>query len=315
MERGEVQARAGASLAGMLQEHPDWFRDHKIIPLIQIGSERRQGLSRRAAHARAGLRPTSSARCWRLVSSPPSLGRRFFTTPDVPAARVACAARGLRRHHEGRRLPHRGTAAWPRHANRCRRMSSPRLCFDHHARPRSGQGQGRDRAGSAIARQRKRIARPREICNGDAGARRIPPRASKLPNASTPFPTIETPVLIVARPGRLALAGDLGWRRRPVSRDRAGRRPGRTTRAPPAINARSMEFMRRWGVAEAVRNASALRTSRTPRSIARRSQAFEIARIDRRTTAAAERPPPARSGRSAATDLARPDPARPREQL
>src|SRR5215218_5749672 len=40
MERGEVFARGGASLAGMLQERPDWIREKKIIALVQVGAQR-----------------------------------------------------------------------------------------------------------------------------------------------------------------------------------------------------------------------------------------------------------------------------------
>ncbi len=70
-------------------------------------------------------------------------------------------------------------------------------------------------------------------------------------------PTIETPVLIVGGgPVGLALAADLGWRGAPCLVIEQSDGPADHPRAT-AINARSMEFMRRWGVAEAVRNASA----------------------------------------------------------
>jgi tripartite-type tricarboxylate transporter receptor subunit TctC len=88
MERGEVQARAGASLAGMLQEHADWFRDKKIIPLVQIGSERDKDYPDVPLMHELG-KTDEQRQVLALVSSPPSLGRPFFTTPDVPPARVA----------------------------------------------------------------------------------------------------------------------------------------------------------------------------------------------------------------------------------
>jgi tripartite-type tricarboxylate transporter receptor subunit TctC len=88
MERGEVQARAGASLAGMLQEHPDWFRDHKIIPLVQIGSERDKDYPDVPLMHELG-KNDEQRQVLALVSSPPSLGRPFFTTQDVPPERVA----------------------------------------------------------------------------------------------------------------------------------------------------------------------------------------------------------------------------------
>jgi tripartite-type tricarboxylate transporter receptor subunit TctC len=88
MERGEVQARAGASLAGMLQEHADWFRDKKIIALVQIGTERDKDY--RDVPLMHELGKTAEQRqVLTLVSAPPALGRPFFTTQDVPPDRVA----------------------------------------------------------------------------------------------------------------------------------------------------------------------------------------------------------------------------------
>lgn len=88
MERGEVQARGGASLAGMLQERADWLRDKKIIPLVQVGAERDKDY--RDVPLMHELAKTAEQRqVLTLVSSPPSLGRPFFTTQDVPAERVA----------------------------------------------------------------------------------------------------------------------------------------------------------------------------------------------------------------------------------
>jgi hypothetical protein len=88
MERGEVQARGGASLAGMLQEHGQWFEQKKIIPLVQIGSEREKDYPDiPLMHELA--KNDEQRHVLTLVSSPPSLGRPFLTTPDVPAERVA----------------------------------------------------------------------------------------------------------------------------------------------------------------------------------------------------------------------------------
>jgi tripartite-type tricarboxylate transporter receptor subunit TctC len=88
MERGEVQARGGASLAGMLQEHADWFRDKKVVPLVQIGAERDKDYRDVPLMHELGKTP-EQRQVLLLVSSPPSLGRPFFTTQDVPADRVA----------------------------------------------------------------------------------------------------------------------------------------------------------------------------------------------------------------------------------
>src|SRR5215813_6852313 len=93
--------------------------------------------------------------------------------------------------------------------------------------------------------------------------------------------TIETPVLIVGGgPVGLALAADLGWRGTPCLVVEQGEGPADHPRAT-AINARSMEFMRRWGVAEAVRNASAHEDFPHTALYCTTLTGFEIARIDR----------------------------------
>jgi tripartite-type tricarboxylate transporter receptor subunit TctC len=91
MERGEVQARGGASLAGMLQEHADWIRDKKIIALVQVGAVREKDYPDVPLMHELGKTP-EQRQILSLVSSPPSLGRPFLTTPDVPAERVAALA-------------------------------------------------------------------------------------------------------------------------------------------------------------------------------------------------------------------------------
>src|SRR5437588_12434178 len=69
--------------------------------------------------------------------------------------------------------------------------------------------------------------------------------------------TIEVPLLIVGGgPVGLALAADLGLRGAPCLLIEQGEGPPDHPRAS-AINARSMEFMRRFGVADAVRAGSA----------------------------------------------------------
>jgi tripartite-type tricarboxylate transporter receptor subunit TctC len=88
MERGEVQARGGASLAGMLQERGDWITDKKVIALTQVGTERDKDYP--DVPLMHELAKTAEQRqVLTLVSSPPALGRPFFTTQEVPSDRVA----------------------------------------------------------------------------------------------------------------------------------------------------------------------------------------------------------------------------------
>src|SRR5262245_2740151 len=92
---------------------------------------------------------------------------------------------------------------------------------------------------------------------------------------------IETPILIVGGgPVGLALAADLGWRGTPCLVVEQSDGPADHPRAT-AINARSMEFMRRWGVADAVRNAAAPEDFPHTALYCTTLAGFEIARIDR----------------------------------
>jgi 2-polyprenyl-6-methoxyphenol hydroxylase-like FAD-dependent oxidoreductase len=93
--------------------------------------------------------------------------------------------------------------------------------------------------------------------------------------------TIETPILIVGGGSvGLALASDLGARGVPCFVVEQNERPADHPRAT-AINARSMEFMRRWGVADAVRKAAAPEDFPHTALYCTSLSGFEIARIER----------------------------------
>ncbi len=95
-----------------------------------------------------------------------------------------------------------------------------------------------------------------------------------------PF-TIETPILIVgAGPVGLALAADLGWRGVPCLMIEQGDGVPDHPRAS-AINARSMEFFRRWGIAEAVREAGMPEDFPHTAIYCTALNGYEIARIER----------------------------------
>ena len=87
MERGEVNARSGGSIVGMMQEHPDWFTSKKVAVLAQVGDRREASLP--DTPLMAELARTDEQRILlKLVSSPVALGRPFMTAPGVPADRV-----------------------------------------------------------------------------------------------------------------------------------------------------------------------------------------------------------------------------------
>jgi 2-polyprenyl-6-methoxyphenol hydroxylase-like FAD-dependent oxidoreductase len=93
--------------------------------------------------------------------------------------------------------------------------------------------------------------------------------------------TIETPVLIVGGgPVGLALGADLGRRGVPCLIVEQSDGPADHPRAS-ALNARSMEFMRRWGIAEAVRTAASPEDFPHTALYCTTLTGFEIARIER----------------------------------
>jgi hypothetical protein len=88
MERGEVFARGGASLAGILQERPDWIRENKVNVLVQVGAAREKDFP--DVPLMTELAKTYEQRqILALISSAPALGKPFFTPQEVPADRVA----------------------------------------------------------------------------------------------------------------------------------------------------------------------------------------------------------------------------------
>ena len=87
MERGEVNARSGGSIVGMMQEPPDWFTSKKVAVLAQVGDRREASLP--DTPLMAELARTDEQRILlKLVSSPVALGRPFMTAPGVPGDRV-----------------------------------------------------------------------------------------------------------------------------------------------------------------------------------------------------------------------------------
>ena len=119
-------------------------------------------------------------------------------------------------------------------------------------------------------------------------------------------------LIVGAGPVGLALAADLGWRGAPCLVIEQGEGPADHPRAT-AINARSMEFMRRWGVADAVRDASAPEDFPHTALYCTTLTGFEIARIERphHGGRGADDDQPG-AGAALQPDLARSDPARSR---
>ena len=87
LERGEVSARSGGSIVGMMQERPDWFASKKVAVLTQVGARREASLADVPLMEELGRNEEERA-LLKLVSSPVALGRPFMTAPGVPTDRV-----------------------------------------------------------------------------------------------------------------------------------------------------------------------------------------------------------------------------------
>ena len=88
VERGEVQGRSGASLSGVIKEHPDWIKHKKFMPIVQIGLARDPGFS--DVPLIHELETTGEKRqILRLLSSPVQVGRPYMAPPETPSDRVA----------------------------------------------------------------------------------------------------------------------------------------------------------------------------------------------------------------------------------
>jgi tripartite-type tricarboxylate transporter receptor subunit TctC len=87
-ERGEVQGRSGASVAGFLKEHAEWLKTGKVRPIVQIGLTRdRMFPDVPLLHE---IEASDEARqVLKLMSSPVLVGRPYMAPPETPADRVA----------------------------------------------------------------------------------------------------------------------------------------------------------------------------------------------------------------------------------
>jgi tripartite-type tricarboxylate transporter receptor subunit TctC len=88
MERGEVEGRGSSTATEWKSTHADWLRDGKINILVQIGLTKASYLP--DAPLLIDLAKNDEDRAvMKLLSASIALGRQLFTTPGVPADRVA----------------------------------------------------------------------------------------------------------------------------------------------------------------------------------------------------------------------------------
>lgn len=86
-ERGEVQGRSGASLSGLLKEHPEWLSSRKLFPLVQIGTQRDKLYPDVPLFHELEATP-EQREILKVIASPVLIGRPYLAPPGVPADRV-----------------------------------------------------------------------------------------------------------------------------------------------------------------------------------------------------------------------------------
>jgi len=94
MERGEVQGRGSNTWNTWKADHPDWIRDHKIVPLLQMSLEKHPDLPNVPRFI--DLAPDARARAvLELVSASAGIARPIAAPPGMPPERLAMLRRAF----------------------------------------------------------------------------------------------------------------------------------------------------------------------------------------------------------------------------
>jgi tripartite-type tricarboxylate transporter receptor subunit TctC len=88
MERGELDGRGSNAWATLKATRPDWVRERKVNVLAQIGLKRAKDLPDVPLLTEL-VKSDNDRALVHLLSATTSIGRPLFSTPDVPADRVA----------------------------------------------------------------------------------------------------------------------------------------------------------------------------------------------------------------------------------
>jgi tripartite-type tricarboxylate transporter receptor subunit TctC len=94
MERGEVEGRGSNSWASWKATRPDWLKEKKINLLVQVGLRKAEDLP--DVPLLMDLAKNEEDRALlKLFSTPSTIGRPIFTTPETPKERVAALRAGF----------------------------------------------------------------------------------------------------------------------------------------------------------------------------------------------------------------------------
>jgi tripartite-type tricarboxylate transporter receptor subunit TctC len=94
MERGELDGRGSNAWATLKATRPNWIRDRKVNIITQIGLQRAKDLPDVPLLTEL-VKGGDNQTLVRLLSATTSVGRPLFSTPDVPADRVAALRRAF----------------------------------------------------------------------------------------------------------------------------------------------------------------------------------------------------------------------------
>ena len=96
MERGEVQGRGNLSWSSIQTGHPDWYRDKKVVPIVQIGMQKEPDLQDVPLLIELA-RDEEQRRMFEFVSAVNGMERPFAGPPNVPKERLAALRRAFER--------------------------------------------------------------------------------------------------------------------------------------------------------------------------------------------------------------------------
>jgi tripartite-type tricarboxylate transporter receptor subunit TctC len=88
LERGEVDARSGASVSSLFAQHADWIRDGKINILIQFGPRRSPRIPD-VPLLQDLLTSERDRQIAAVIGLPPTVGPGYWMAPGVPAEALA----------------------------------------------------------------------------------------------------------------------------------------------------------------------------------------------------------------------------------
>jgi tripartite-type tricarboxylate transporter receptor subunit TctC len=87
MERGEIEGRGTNTWSAWNATHPDWIRDHTIVPLIQVGLKKERDLPNVPLLIDLAKNDRQKA-ILRYITHAVAVGRPIATTPGVPPDRL-----------------------------------------------------------------------------------------------------------------------------------------------------------------------------------------------------------------------------------